>query len=190
MSRPTQVWCADQRQTGPFVAAAGCIVSLPGGKQTDRKCLECSVTYQLNREERGFQIPTAAGGHDYIQQTGAWRSRLSQPFKRTRPSCAPPPPLYLIPLGVPVGEGRNKIKLRECFFIVWLKPGFFFRYITLLSYQKMCFQPVCPEQADSFRRALLLLLSRDFSQCVIHSQNEKRDAKRGQVRTAFKAPKA
>lgn len=69
MSRSTQVWCADQRQTGPFVAAAGCIVSLPGGKQTER-CLECAVNYQLNREEWVFQIPTTAGGHDYTQQTG------------------------------------------------------------------------------------------------------------------------
>lgn len=52
----------------PFVAAAGCIVSLPSGKQTDRKCLECAVTYQLNHEERVFQIPTSAGGQDYTQQ--------------------------------------------------------------------------------------------------------------------------
>lgn len=66
----TQVWCADQRQTELFVTAAGCIVNLSGGKQTDRKCLECAVTYQLNHEERVFQIPTTAGGHDYTQQTG------------------------------------------------------------------------------------------------------------------------
>lgn len=107
MSRLTPVWYADQRQAEPFVTAAGCIVSLPGGKQTDRKCLECAVTYQLNHDERGFQIPITAGGHAYTQQTGTQHSRLSQPFKRTRPSCPSP---ILFPFGVPLEYGRKGIK--------------------------------------------------------------------------------
>lgn len=97
-------------------------MNLPGGKQTDRKCLECTVTYQLNHEERVFQIPTTAGGHDYIQQTGTQHSRLSQPFRRTRPSCSAP--LYSPGYPSRIWKGRNKTHLAS-FFLVVLKSDRF-----------------------------------------------------------------
>lgn len=64
--------------------------------KTDRKCLECAVTYQLHHEERGFQIPSTAAGH--------------------RQMAAAPPNL---PLVVPVEYGaRQPNPLRFLFYLL------------------------------------------------------------------------
>lgn len=122
MSRSTQVWCADQSQTGCFVVEQAALWAfLVENKQTENVW---NVPWPINLTvRRGVsESPPAAGGHDYAQQTRRKHSRLSQPFKRTRPSFSPP--LYLVPLGVPVGCGREGTEQNSVFYVS-LKPDFF-----------------------------------------------------------------
>lgn len=126
MSRPTQVWYADQRQTRPFVAALWAF--LVKNKHTENAG---NVLWPINLTmRRGLN---KSPDH-------CWRAQLHTAKEKASIAGCPsllqeqgwlPPRLFLIPLGVPVEYKREvthkkRTSLFHFFFIVGAKGKLLF----------------------------------------------------------------
>lgn len=84
------------------------IPNLPSGKTTDRKCLECTMTYRLHHEERDLSIPAAAGGRGCAQQTANISVAGCPKLSGERAKHPHPPQFILLCAPLEYGEGGIK----------------------------------------------------------------------------------